>query len=76
MVPKLHIIFEISKQITTKYIMAAKNRLSYLAVSPIITKFAPLNLILKLEKQHYAKTFTRTKRNGHLSCDIDANGAI
>ena len=29
-----------------------------MAVSSIICNFEPLNLTLKLEKQHYAKTFT------------------
>ena len=40
-----------------------------MAVSSITCNFEPLNLTLKLEKQHYAKTFTKIKRNGHLSCD-------
>ena len=40
-----------------------------MAVSSIICNFEPLNLTLKLEKQHYAKTFTKIKRNGHLSSE-------
>ncbi len=35
----------------------------------IIAIFASLNLIVKLEKRHYAKAFTRAKGYWHLSCD-------